>query len=92
MRRTDIDTAIKKIIKWLETNQLNADQREKLEDILDDLTTGKMEYEDLLLDAELRGIRNPAFPGDLIGWLDDDFGLDVYGIEDDDEDNDLDDE
>jgi hypothetical protein len=79
MRKTDIDTAIRKITEWLEEGTLSEDDRRRLQNIQDNLLLGKLEYEDLLLDAELRGIRNPSFPGDLIGWLDDDFGLDVYG-------------
>jgi hypothetical protein len=31
------------------------------------------EIEDMIRDAEMQGIRNPAFPDDLVGWLDDDF-------------------
>jgi hypothetical protein len=31
------------------------------------------EVEDMIRDAEMQGIRNPAFPDDLVGWLDDDF-------------------
>jgi hypothetical protein len=31
------------------------------------------EIEDMIRDAEMMGIRNPAFPDDLVGWLDDDF-------------------
>lgn len=29
----------------------------------------------MIRDAEMQGIRNPAFPDDLVGWLDDDFTL-----------------
>ena len=31
------------------------------------------EITDMIRDAEMQGIRNPAFPDDLVGWLDDDF-------------------
>jgi hypothetical protein len=31
------------------------------------------EVTDIVRDAEMQGIRNPAFPDDLVGWLDDDF-------------------
>lgn len=31
------------------------------------------EFDEMLLDAEMHGVRNPAFPDDMIGWLDDDF-------------------
>ncbi len=90
MRKTEIDAAIRKITEWLEENpiELTEIEQQRLKDIRDDLLFGKLEYEDLLLDAELRGIRNPSFPGDLIGWLDDDFGLGIYGIEEDDDEDD----
>jgi hypothetical protein len=31
------------------------------------------EFDEMLRDAEMHGVRNPAFPDDMIGWLDDDF-------------------
>jgi hypothetical protein len=31
------------------------------------------EIDEIVRDAEMQGIRNPAFPDDLVGWLDDDF-------------------
>jgi|GEM_PF-2223027 len=40
------------------------------------------EYDDIIREAEMRGIRNPSFPDDLVGWLDDDF---TYPDDDDDE-------
>lgn len=33
------------------------------------------EFDEIVRDAEMMGIRNPAFPDDLVGWLDDDFDL-----------------
>jgi hypothetical protein len=40
------------------------------------------ELEQLIWEAKNIGVRNPAFPDDLVGWLDDDFD------DDDDEDHD----
>jgi hypothetical protein len=31
------------------------------------------EIDEIVRDSEMAGIRNPAFPDDLVGWLDDDF-------------------
>jgi hypothetical protein len=31
------------------------------------------DYEDIICEAEKIGVRNPAFDGDYVGWLDDDF-------------------
>jgi hypothetical protein len=33
------------------------------------------EFNEMITDAQMQGLRNPAFPGDLVGWLDDDFSL-----------------
>jgi hypothetical protein len=33
------------------------------------------DFNEMITDAQMEGIRNPAFPGDLVGWLDDDFSL-----------------
>jgi hypothetical protein len=47
------------------------------------------EIDEMIRDAEMQGIRNPAFPDDLVGWLDDDFDFPDerwkrrLGIEDD---------
>src|SRR5689334_1277117 len=51
------------------------------------------EIDEIVRDAEMMGIRNPAFPDDLVGWLDDDFELPEdrwkrYGKPDNDEDED----
>ncbi len=86
-RKLEIDRIIVRLSKWLERRDIPPHHREFLENLHEDLMMGKSEIDELLWDAELRGIRNPAFPGDLIGWLDDDFGLDVYGIEKDDDDD-----
>jgi hypothetical protein len=50
------------------------------------------EIDEIIRDAEMMGIRNPAFPDDLVGWLDDDFELPEerwkrYRQHEDDEDN-----
>ena len=38
------------------------------------------DVEDAISEALMQGIRNPAFPDDLVGWLDDDFDFDdKYG-------------
>jgi hypothetical protein len=31
------------------------------------------DYEEIIAEAEKIGVRNPAFEGDYVGWLDDDF-------------------
>lgn len=87
-RKMMIDGIIIKLSKWLERRDIPPHHREFLDNLREELILGKAEVDDLIWDAELRGIRNPAFPGDLIGWLDDDFGLGIYGIEEDDDEDD----
>ena len=50
---------------------------------IDKLIKGQIGYLDRIMELEELLYRNPAFPGDLVGWLDDDFDL-----PDDDEDDD----
>jgi hypothetical protein len=44
------------------------------------------EIDEIIRDAEMAGIRNPAFPDDLVGWLDDDFDPPDKKTKDEDED------
>ncbi|MBZ0285552.1 MAG: hypothetical protein K8L97_32780 [Anaerolineae bacterium] len=50
----------------------NAGFRAYLQGLLDLLDRGVTEYEDAIADLEAQLIRNPAFRGDMVGWLDDD--------------------
>lgn len=60
--------------------QLETDhkKRDDLDDILDQIDRGIYTYEKWIEEAKMIGVRNPAFDGDYVGWLDDD-------VEDDDE-------
>ena len=35
--------------------------------------SAESEYDEIIRDILMQGVRNPAFPDDMIGWLDDDF-------------------
>ncbi len=54
-------------------------KRLRLLNILSDLELGMISAEEAIEEAKMIGVRNPAFDGDMVGWLDDDF-------DDDDED------
>ena len=43
------------------------------------------QLDDIIWEAKNIGIRNPAFDGDMVGWLDDDFDDDEEDSEEDDE-------
>lgn len=63
---------------------ITLNERVFLEKVLKDLNRGiYLTEEDIRNIAGEFGIRNPSFPGDMVGWLDDDFDPDD---EDDNED------
>jgi hypothetical protein len=47
--------------------------KEDLQDISDDLESHLFFTEKQLNEVWANIVRNPSFPGDMIGWLDDDF-------------------
>jgi len=49
--------------------------RLELLDAAQNIMQGQSEYEDQLRELRELLYRNPSFPGDLVGWLDDDFDL-----------------
>ena len=50
-----------------------------IDGLLDDLQKTTWSYEKWLDEAKMMAIRNPAFEGDFVGWLDDDFDDDEDG-------------
>ena len=43
------------------------------QNLFDRLEAHEMDLKDAIREAQMQGLRNPAFPDDLVGWLDDDF-------------------
>ncbi len=41
--------------------------------IMRNVEDGTLTFEEALIEAKMIGLRNPAFDGDMVGWLDDDF-------------------
>jgi hypothetical protein len=51
-------------------------KRLRLLNILSDLELGMISAEEAIEEAKMIGVRNPAYDGDMVGWLDDDFDED----------------
>lgn len=60
-------------------------KRDMLNDLIDDINAGIWINEQRLTDMEMWSIRNPGFPGDMIGRPDDDF----FDDEDDDDEEEI---
>ena len=54
-------------------NEREGYKRLRLLDILSDLELGIISADEAIEEAKMIGVRNPAFDGDMVGWLDDDF-------------------
>jgi hypothetical protein len=48
-------------------------EREKYATLLDIALTIEGDVDIVVAEAQKIGVRNPAFEGDMVGWLDDDF-------------------
>lgn len=68
----------------LKRHEKDKAKRAKLQDLIDDINAGIYIHESRLEDMEMWAIRNPGFPGDMVGRPDDDF----FDDDDDDEDED----
>jgi len=79
-RWRDFDKVLKRLRLRIRDTAISDEMRQWLQDMYNDLFYHRMTLDDIIYEAEQSGIRNPAFPDDLVGWLDDDF-------DDDDEDN-----
>lgn len=75
MGKRYIKTVITELKKMREY-QVTKEGLSKIDWLITNLEMGIGDYEDLLVEAKRIGLRNPAFEGDMIGWLDDDFDWD----------------
>jgi hypothetical protein len=64
---------ISKLRKASRDKRLNLSTRLRAQEWLDLAQDAKVDYEELIEEAKMIGVRNPAFDGDMVGWLDDDF-------------------
>jgi hypothetical protein len=77
------DAAKRKARELLRT-ETDRERQDDLKGIIDDINAGVWISDQRMRDMEMWSIRNPGFPGDMVGRPDDDF--------DDDDDDDDDDE
>jgi hypothetical protein len=57
---------------------LEKDERKRwwMVNIISDIEEGKVRADELVEELKMIHLRNPAFDGDMVGWLDDDFDED----------------
>jgi hypothetical protein len=82
MRNFRIENALLRLRELYQDNRLPPVLRQHLYQTLHDVETGAIEMEDHVRELEELLLRNPAFPGDIIGWWDDDYGEDEDAEED----------
>lgn len=70
-----LENAIQRILDAASKQDLPSDVRINLLRAANEVMNGQSEYEEQLQELRELLYRNPSFPGDLIGWLDDDFDL-----------------
>lgn len=58
--------------------------RDEITSVIGDIDRGSYTYEQTIRDAKMIGVRNPAFDGDYIGYLNDDFENENKPDDDDD--------
>lgn len=73
MSTPDLDWLRGEVRHWLNMPGLDAAQRAYYHEFLHRLDAVELAFEDALIEAEALGVRCPAFAGDHVGWLPDDF-------------------
>lgn len=66
----------KRVFRRVKAKLKDKDLKDDIEDGLRSLDTADYLYEKWIDEAKMIGVRNPAFDGDMVGWLDDDFDED----------------
>ncbi len=69
------EAGVQKLLDIAATANLPTRERLKILNAVEDILQGKAEYEERIQELEEQLLRNPSFPGDFVGWLDDDFTL-----------------
>ena len=72
-RWQDLDYVLQQISEKMHDNNLPQEQRLWFSNLYDRLQNHETSVDDAIWEAKQIGVRNPAFPDDLVGWLDDDF-------------------
>ena len=61
---------------WARDNARTEAEYDSWDWLIDEWERAKITFEDLIEQAKNIGTRNPAFDGDMVGWLPDDFDED----------------
>jgi hypothetical protein len=58
---------------YLRNSEKDQHRRWLLQRTIEDVEDAKISADEAIEEAKMIGVRNPAFDGDMVGWLDDDF-------------------
>ena len=72
-RWLNLDAVLDKLRRKMSDERISPEMRDWLNSIYDQLLYHESTIDDAIWEAQQINIRNPAFPDDLVGWLDDDF-------------------
>jgi len=71
----NLDHVLREMQNRLRDERLSDEMRQWLKGVYNDLLYHESTIDDAIWEAKQKSLRNPAFPDDLVGWLDDDFDL-----------------
>jgi hypothetical protein len=74
-RHPDLERVLRSLY-YLARREEDPEKRALLWQLIERQKYGISNADDLIAEAKMIGVRNPAFEGDMIGWLDDDFDWD----------------
>ncbi len=69
------DKAIARLY-YLRNSEKDRHRRWLLQRTIEDVEDARISADEAIEEAKMIGVRNPAFDGDMVGWLDDDFDTD----------------
>lgn len=72
-RWKDLDYVLKQLGSRMQDEGLSPQERLWFNNLYNRLLNLEVDIDEAIWQAKQIGVRNPAFPDDLVGWLDDDF-------------------
>ncbi len=69
----NLKTVLDKLRRKMADERISPEMRDWMNSIYDQLLYHESTIDDAIWEAKQHALRNPAFPDDLVGWLDDDF-------------------
>jgi hypothetical protein len=70
--RERLDKALARLY-FLRSSEKDGHRRWLLQRTIEDVEDARISADEAIEQAKMIGVRNPAFDGDMVGWLDDDF-------------------